>query len=120
MQLSALQEDFIRQHSLVVLSTVTPNNAPWSIIVEVNKVDGDTLIITDNQMETTQDNIKINPKVCIIVTNIKDYSYMKIDGVVRYYESGEYFDYVKNLPWNIWYTPKWVLAVKIENIKEVV
>ena len=55
-------------------------------------------ILKQISIEEISQNIKINPKVCIIVTNIKDYSYMKIDGVVRYYESGEYFDYVKNLP----------------------
>ena len=119
MELSSKQQDFIMQHSLVVLSTLTKDTSPRSILVEINKVDNDKLIITDNQMETTQQNIKTNPKVCVLISDIENYTYLKIDGEASYYDDGEYFEYVKNLPWNALYTPKWAVVIKINNIKEV-
>jgi general stress protein 26 len=73
-KLSPTQQEFLRNHSIVVLSTSSEKNEPRAIFVEANKIEEDKIIITDNQMYTTKDNLLHNSQVCILVGD-PEYSY---------------------------------------------
>lgn len=115
--LTPAQQKFLRENSIVVLSTANEEHQPRSVYVEANKIEEDKIIITDNQMETTKENILNNAKVCVLASS-PNYTFLQMDGIARYETSGEYFEYVKTLPSNIWHTPKWVVIISIVSVKE--
>lgn len=106
----------IEENNIVVLSSVDTKNQPRSILVEANKVEKDTIIITDNQMVKTRSNILKNPKVFIVAFK-PDYSISyKITGEAKYYTKGKIFDYIKTLETNRNRKPKGVVVVTAKNI----
>ena len=118
MDLSEKQIDLINRNNIVALATSDGEGSPRVIFCEVNKVDGDKLIITDNQMEKTKDNFLENKKVFLLAFE-NDYScVLKISGEADYYTSGEYFDFVKDLETNKEYKPKGAILIKVSKVIE--
>jgi len=101
----------------VVLTTVTPDNKPNAIMVEVNRVlDNDTILITDNFMQQTVLDISSNDRAAILVwTDNLSKSY-KILGRVHYYNSGKYLEMLR--PLNKGYPCKGAVVVEVTNIIE--
>ena len=56
----------IIENKIVALASVTSNNEPHTIAVEVNKFENNKIIITNNQMTNTPHNIKKNPNVSLV------------------------------------------------------
>ena len=118
MKLSEKQLDLLKRRNLIVLATSDLKGNPRAIIVELNKVEDNKIIITDNQMEKTKDNILENNNISILAFE-EDYHYgIKISGSAEYYTKGEYFDYVKNLETNKGYNPKGTIVIDIKEIIE--
>jgi len=118
MQLTQKQINLINHQETVILATSNMNNEPRAIYVEINKVDGDELVITDNHMKITKNNILENTNVFILVAD-EEYKWgLKIRGVAQYYDSGNYFDFVRNSAMNKDYTPKGAIAVRVVEIDE--
>lgn len=118
MELSNKQKELFSHIEFVVFSTSNTLNQPRSIIVQVNKAEDDRIIITDNEMRITRENLLKNDKVFILAFE-KDYSYcLKISGKAEYKTSGEYFDFVKSLETNKGFRPKGVIITRIESIEE--
>lgn len=118
MELNQKQLELLARRNLVVLATTDKDCQPRAIIVEANKAEKDRLIITSNQMATSEKNILANKKVFVLAYE-EDYHYgIKITGEAEYLSSGEYFDYVKGLETNKNYTPKAAVVISIKNIEE--
>lgn len=118
MNLNEKQLELLIRQKNVALATSGLNNQPRVIFVEVNKAENDTIVITDNQMTTTANNIKENPKVALLAFE-QDYSYcLKITGSASYEIQGVNFDFVKSLKTNQNYSPKAAIVIKISDIKE--
>lgn len=118
MQLTDKQIDLINRQKLAVLSTANLGNEPRAVFVEINKTNGDELVITDNHMEITKNNILENKNVFVLVGNDDLKWGVKISGEAKYYNSGEYFDMVKSLATNKYYQPKGAVVIKIVKINE--
>lgn len=103
------------ENAIVALSTVTPDNKPHTIAVEVNKIEDNKIIITNNQMKTTIDNIKNNPNVSLVFWEGE--KGWRIDGNTEYYDSGKYLDFVKSLKENEGLPAKGAIVVNIEKIE---
>jgi predicted pyridoxine 5'-phosphate oxidase superfamily flavin-nucleotide-binding protein len=54
------------KNKIAALATVNQKNMPHAIAVEVNDIVDNKLIITDNYMKTTLNNIKDNPYISIV------------------------------------------------------
>ncbi len=117
MELTGKQLDLLKRKKIVILATSSPDHKPRAIFVEVNKAEGDKIIITDGAMETTKNNLLENKNVFLLAFE-EDYHYgLKISGEVEYYTEGEYFDFVRDLETNKNHSPKGAVVI---NIKEVI
>lgn len=100
----------------VALATINYDNGkPHNIAMEINKVDGDKIIMTDNHMDKSLKNIKNNPKVSIVFWN--DEVGFRIDGTADYDSDNKWFEFVKDLKENRGYSPKGALIIKVNEIK---
>lgn len=108
----------MNRRKIVVLATSDLKAKPRAIFVEVNQAKDDQIIITDNEMATTRQNLLENKQVAILAFE-EDYSYChKILGEAEYYTEGEHFDFVKNLETNKDFSPKGAVVVKIKEVIE--
>ncbi|MDD5192609.1 MAG: pyridoxamine 5'-phosphate oxidase family protein [Candidatus Nanoarchaeia archaeon] len=105
------------ENKIVAFSTITKDNKPHSIAVEVNKIIDDCILITNNQMKTTIKNIKNNPYVSLVFW--KDDGGWRVDGKAEYYNSGKWLEFVKSLKENENFNPKGAILIKVENITEL-
>ncbi len=118
MELSVNQKELLLRRKFVVLATADLNANPRAIIVELNKAEGDELIITDNEMDISRNNLLDNGKVFVLAFE-ENYSFgLKISGKAEYYREGDYFDFVKKLETNKNQTPNGAIVIKIDSIIE--
>ncbi|MDD3032905.1 MAG: pyridoxamine 5'-phosphate oxidase family protein, partial [Candidatus Pacebacteria bacterium] len=116
MNFTEKQKDLLFRRPFVVLATSSLYNDPRAIIVEVDKAEDGKLIITDNQMVKTRENILENKNVFLLAFE-EDYSYcLKIKGSAKYFTEGEHLDFVKSLETNEGYSPKGVIIVDVEEV----
>lgn len=118
MELTKKQLDLLSRRNLVILATSSLNGKPRAIIVEANKVKKDKIIITDNEMGVTRNNLLVNKNVFLLAYE-EDYHYgLKISGEVKYHTDGKYFDFVKNLETNKRYSPKGAVVITVKEVTE--
>jgi predicted pyridoxine 5'-phosphate oxidase superfamily flavin-nucleotide-binding protein len=118
MELTEKQLELLSRRNLVILATANLDGEPRAIIVEINKTDKDKLVITDNEMGQTRQNLLANKKVFILAFE-QDYSYcLKISGRAEYHSSGEYIDFVKKIEANKDRAPKGAVVIKIDTVIE--
>jgi predicted pyridoxine 5'-phosphate oxidase superfamily flavin-nucleotide-binding protein len=112
----------IIENNPLALSTINQNNDPHCNVVAYVKVVEDKLLITDNYMFTTKENIKSNPNVCLVVWN-KDWETKctgyRIKGKAEYFNEGKWCDFVKEMPENKGYPCKGAILITIEDIKKL-
>ena len=98
---------------IVAFSSIKDAIYPNAIAVEINKVIEDNkVLITDNYMNQTLNDIKQNQNVAILIWN-NERSY-KLLGEAQYYTEGSYYEMVK--PLNDGYPCKGVIVVEIKTI----
>lgn len=103
----------------VALATIDENNHPNVIAVAYVKIVGNNeIIITDNYMTKTKENIQQNPNICLAVWN-KDWDGYKIIGTAEYLTSGEWFDFIKSLPENKGLPAKGAILVSVKEIRKL-
>ena len=118
MELTEKQLDLLGRRSIVVLATSDSQNKPRAIFVEANQAKGDQIIITDNQMGITRQNLLENKQVFLLVFE-EDYHYgIKISGEADYYQEGEYLDFVNRAEGNKGYSPKGAVVITVQDIVE--
>lgn len=93
-------------------------NRPYVIAVAYVKVKDGKLIITDNYMKTTIENIKKNNNISLVVWNKKWEGY-QVNGEAEYFNSGKYYDFVKSIKENKEEPCKGAIVIKINNIKKL-
>lgn len=110
----------IVESNAVGFSTVDKNNKPHSIAVAYTKVIGNKVVITNCYMSETLKNLKINNNVAIVVWN-RDWEKASVGfelrGKAKYYKSGEWFNFVENLPENKDYDVKGAIVVDVNKVK---
>ena len=89
----------IIEQNPVAFATVDLNGNPHVIAVAYVKVKDEKLVLTDNYMKTTCENIKQNPSVSLAVWN-KEWVGYRIDGKAQYSQEGEWYDFVKSIEEN--------------------
>jgi predicted pyridoxine 5'-phosphate oxidase superfamily flavin-nucleotide-binding protein len=99
----------------IAISTVMKEGTPNVIGVAFVKVEDNQLIVTDNYMNQTIIDVENNPRVAIVVWN-KDLEGYKLLGKATYFNSGEWLDYVKNIPENKDMPAKGALVISIDKV----
>lgn len=99
----------------LALSTIR-DKKPYVIGVAYCKVVGeDRILITDNFMKSTAENIKKNDNVAIVVWNKKWEGYQFL-GRAKYYNKGKWLDIVRSMKENKGLPAKGAILVKVKKI----
>lgn len=102
----------------VSFATVDDDGNPNVIPVAYVKVKDDRIVITDNYMKQTKENLEERSSVCLAVWD-KDWKGIKVLGEATYFDSGEWLDYVKKLDENKGEPAKGAIVVEVIEIKEL-
>ncbi len=105
------------ENATIAVATVNSKNKPHAIAIMYAKVKNNKIVITNNYMHSTIQNLKDNPYVSLVFW--KGEVGWRINGKVEYFESGEWFDFVKNMPENKDEPVNGALVVEVENITEL-
>ncbi len=113
----------IEDHALG-LATVDKNGNPHNIAVGYVKVISENqLLISDNYLEETIQNIKLNPNVALVVwiSNWKENCIgYELKGKVEYFTSGKWVEAIKKIPANNGESCKGAILITINKIKPLI
>lgn len=105
----------IIEENAVAFSTVD-NNLPNVIGVAFVKVVSDNqILITDNYMKQTKENLEKNNNVCLAVWN-KDWEGYKLIGKAEYFTTGKWKTYVERMKENKGLPAKGAILITLSNI----
>ena len=105
------------EKATIAVATINKNNKPHAIAIMYAKVEGYLIIITDNYMKKTIENIKNNQYVSLVFWQGEQG--WRIDGKAEYYNSGKWLNYVKSLKENKGLPAKGVIVIKTEKITDL-
>jgi predicted pyridoxine 5'-phosphate oxidase superfamily flavin-nucleotide-binding protein len=99
---------------VIAFATSDKNGKPNLVMVEGNKIIGNQILITDNQLNKTLRNLKQNKKAAIVCGSGDKWYQLK--GNASYYSTGKWLEFVKSLPANKGYKPKGAVLVRIKEL----
>ncbi len=113
--IDALEKD------LVFLATASPDGVPNVVPIGFARpIDEDTILIADNYMNKTRQNLEKNPKISIVTKDATKCPF-QFKGTVEIFESGKYFDIVTEWGQNAMtkLTPKAAVLMKVDEIYSI-
>lgn len=105
------------ESSIIAVATTNSEGRPHAIAIMFAKVKDGKIVITNNYMKTTIQNLKDNPYVSLVFW--KGMDGWRIDGKVEIFDSGEWVDFVKSMPENKDEPTNGALVVSVKNITEL-
>jgi uncharacterized protein len=113
--MDALEKD------LVFLATATPDGVPNVVPIGFARpIDEGTILIADNYMNKTRQNLEKNPWISLVTKDATKCPF-QFKGRIEIFESGKYFDIVTEWGENAMtkLTPKAAILMKVEEIYSV-
>ena len=104
------------EKATVAVATIK-DNKPHLIAILYPKVKDGKVIITNNYMKTTIENLKNNSYISLVFWEGE--KGWRIEGKTEYYDSGEWLDFVKSMKENKDEPANGALVIDVENIKEL-
>ena len=116
MKINQRQKELLETEAIAV-ATINSDGSPNLIAVALAKVvSSSTIVITDNFMKQTPENIRKDPRVCLAVWT-KDWKEgYKFVGKAEYQTQGKWAKFVKEMKENKGFPAKAAIVVSIENI----
>lgn len=116
MKINKRQKELLETEAIAV-ATINKDGSPNLIAVALAKVvSSSTIIITDNFMSHTPENIKKDPRICLAVWT-KDWKEgYKFVGKAEYQTQGKWAKFVKEMKENKGFPAKAAIIITIENI----
>lgn len=109
----------IIEQNYVAFATASVGGVPNVIPVACVKVVGkNQVIVTDNFMKHTKENLEENNNVCLAVWNQKEEGY-KLIGKAKYFSSGKWLKFVKQMPENKGLSAKGAILVTVSKVIEL-
>ena len=103
----------------VAFASVDKNNKPNVIgVAYIKVIDGKNVLITDNYMNKTKENLTTNNNVCLAIWD-KKWKGIKIIGKAKYYTEGKYLNLVKELKENKGLPSKGAILIKVSKLIEL-
>ena len=114
--ISSRQKELLEKEAVAV-ATINSDGSPNVIAIGFAKVVNDTtIVITDNFMKTTVENVKREPRICLAVWT-KDWEEgYKFTGIAVYETEGKWATFVKNMKENKSFPAKGAIVVSVEKI----
>ena len=111
------------EENALALATIDKQGNPHNIAVGYVQVLSDNqILISDNWLQETITNIKVNPNVALVVwaSNWKENCVgFELKGLASYFTSGKYLEIIKKLPINQGEPCKGAILVAINKIKSL-
>lgn len=105
------------EKSTIAVATVTPEGNPHAIAIMYAKVSEGKVIITNNYMKTTIENIKNNPNISLVFW--QEENGWRVDGKAEYQDSGKWLEFVKSLKENKGLPAKGAIVINVAEVKEL-
>ncbi len=105
------------EKATIAVASVNSEGKPHNICIMYAKVKEGKIIITNNYMKTTIDNIKNNPYVSLVFWEGE--KGWRINGKAEYYDSGKWLDFVRDLKENKGLPAKGAVIINIEDVREL-
>lgn len=103
----------------LAFATVDEAGKPNVIAVaDVKVVSKNQILITNNYMRQTKENLKKNNNVCLAVWD-KDWNGYKLVGTAEYFAEGKWYEIVKKIPENKEEPCKGAILVNVTKIKKL-
>ena len=101
------------------IATINQNSTPnLSVASDIKVLDDETILISNNEMIHTPDNIIINHNV--VLTSFSDkWAGLRLTGIASYHTQGEYFDICNKYFNNETATPKGAIIVKVKQVEGI-
>jgi predicted pyridoxine 5'-phosphate oxidase superfamily flavin-nucleotide-binding protein len=107
------------EKNALAFATVDGKGNPNVIgVAFVKVVSKNQILISNNYMKQTIDNIKKNNNVCLAVWD-KNWHGYKLIGKTKYFTSGKWKKFVEDMPENKGYPAKGAIVVTIKKIKKL-
>ena len=107
------------ENNPIHIATVCKNGKPnLSVASDIKVLNDNTILISQNEMIHTPDNIMQNQNVVLTSFNDK-WAGIRLTGKAKYYTSGKYFKICNDLFNNETATPKGVIIVKIKLVEGI-
>ncbi len=104
------------ENNPIAFATVDRGGKPNVIGVSGVKVVGDCqVVITDNFMRQTRENVMVNKSVCLAFWNPEEEGF-KMVGTAEYFADGKWVEFVKALPENKGFPAKGAILVTAEKL----
>lgn len=119
MEINQRQKEILETEAVAV-GTTNRDGSPNVIAVGfVKVVSPDEIVITDNFMKTTPENIKKDPRICLAVWT-KDWEEgYQFSGKAEYFIDGKWLKFVKEIKENKDFSAKGAIVVKVDKIKSL-
>ncbi|EKE27186.1 MAG: hypothetical protein ACD_4C00009G0005 [uncultured bacterium (gcode 4)] len=113
----------------VAMATVDTDWNPYCIVVaDIKVIWENKILICDNFMKTTKQNILNNNKVAFVCwkkdwendcewINFIDCVWVKFSWKAEYFSEWEHIETLK--PFNVWFPAKWAILITVDKIKEI-
>ncbi len=105
------------EKATIAVATVNNEGKPHNIAIMYAKVKDGKVIITNNYMKTTIENLKNNPNVSLVFWE-KGKGW-RINGNAEYYNSGKWLDFVRSLKENKGEPANGAIIINVEEIREL-
>lgn len=101
------------------IATINKDNTPnLSVASDIKVLDDETILISNNEMIHTPDNIVFNNNV--VLTSFSDkWAGLRLTGQATYHTQGDYFDICNKYFNNETATPKGAIIVKIKKVEGI-
>ncbi|MFA5746383.1 MAG: pyridoxamine 5'-phosphate oxidase family protein [archaeon] len=110
----------IIENNDLAVATVDKQNKPNVVFVCCAKViSKNQIILTDNYMKKTKENILINKNISIAVSDTKLEKGYQLKGTVEYHSTGKWLKFVKDLKENKGFPAKGALVITIKEVIEL-
>jgi len=109
----------IIEENPVAFATVDGENKPNVIgIAYVKVVSENQVLITDNYMKQTEENLKHNNNICLAVWD-KDWIGYKLIGMAEYFTKGEWKEFIEKMPENKGLPAKGAILVTVSKLMKL-
>ena len=105
------------EKAIIAVASVDKTNKPHNIAIMYAKVIDNKIIITNNFMKKTIENIKKNPNISLVFWENEEG--WRVDGKAEYHESGNWLEFVKKLKENEGLPARGAIVVNIEKINKL-
>lgn len=101
------------------IATISKENKPnLAVVSDIKILDDRTILLSNNEMIHTPDNINFNENVVLTSFNNK-WAGLRITGKAKYYQSGEYFKICNEFFNNETATPKGAIIITVYQIEGI-